>query len=124
MVEMSIVISVFLLLVLGMIEMSQMGITSQLLTRAATAGCRVAAVNGRTQADVSSAVSTLLASGGIQSSSYTLTTTPSDVTTTHIGDTIKVTISVPLSSVSWSGSPMFLGSSTVTSTSTKSSERP
>ena len=130
MVETSIVLSVFFLLVLGMIEMSQMGMASQLVTSAANAGCRVAVVNGHSQADVASAVSTLLASGGINVSSginastYTITTSPSDVTTSHLGDSITVTVSVPFSSISWLGAPMFLGASTITSSATLSSERP
>jgi len=124
MVETSIVLSVFFLIVLGMIEMSQMGMTSQLVTSAANAGCRAAVVNGHSQTDVNSAAASLLTAGGIPSSKYTLTTTPADVTTTHLGDSIKVTISVPFGNISWFGTPMFLGSSTVTATATMSSERP
>jgi len=124
MAEASIVLSVFFLLVLGMIEMSQLGMNSQVVTNAANVGCRTAVIANHSQADVSSAVANLMSAAGISSSSYTLTTTPSDVTTTHVGDPVAVTISVPFSKVSWLGTPMFLGSATVTTSATLSSERP
>ena len=124
MVEASIALSVFFFLVLGMIEMSQTGMVSQLLTSAANAGCRTAIINNHSQTDVTNAVSTVLASGGIPSSSYTLTTTPSDVTTTHLGDSITVSILVPFKNISWLGTPMFLGSATFSSSATMTSERP
>ncbi len=124
MAESSIVLSVFFLIVLGIIEMSQLGMTSQVVTNAVNAGCRVAVIANHSQADVTSAVSTLMSSAGIGSSSYTLTTTPTDVTTSHHGDSITVTVSVPFSKVSWLGTPMFLGSANVRSSATLSSERP
>ena len=133
MVEASIVLSIFFVLVLGMIEMSQMGLTSQLLASAANAGCRVAVINGHTQSDVNNAVANILASGGISSSSYTLTTmtlppsplSPStDITTAHLGDGITVTISVPFSKISWFGTPIYLGSANIVSSATMSSQRP
>ena len=86
MVEASIVLAVFFLIVLGMIEMSQFGMTSQVATNAANAACRVAVIANHSQADVNSAGSNLMSSAGIGSSSYTLTTTPADVTTSHVGD--------------------------------------
>jgi Flp pilus assembly protein TadG len=124
MVETAIVLSLFFLLLLGLIEISRLGLTSQLLSSAANSGCRVAVINGHTQNDVVSIVQSVLSSGGIGSSSYTLVTSPSDVTTTHLGDQVTVTISVPFSKVSWLSTPLFLGSATITSSATLSSERP
>jgi Flp pilus assembly protein TadG len=124
MVETAIVLSIFFLLVLGLIEISRLGLTSQLLSSAANSGCRVAVINGHTQNDVVSTVQSVLSSGGIASSSYTLVTSPSDVTTTHLGEQVTVTISVPFSKVSWLSTPLFLGSATITSSATLSSERP
>jgi hypothetical protein len=124
MVETAIVLSLIFLLVLGLIEISRLGLTSQLLSSAANSGCRVAVINGHTQDDVVSTVQSVLSSGGIGSSSYTLVTSPSDVTTTHLGDSISVTISVPFSKVSWLSTPLFLGSATIKSSATLSSERP
>jgi hypothetical protein len=123
MVETAIVLSLFFLLVLAAIELSRLGLTSQLLSSAANSGCRVAVINGHTQNDVVSTVQTVLTGGGI-GSSYTMVTSPSDVTTTHLGDSITVTISVPFSKVSWLSTPLFLGSTTITSSATLSSERP
>jgi hypothetical protein len=123
-VETAIVLSLFFLLVLAGIEISRLGLTSQLLSSAANSGCRVAVINGHTQNDVVSTVQTVLNGGGIGSSSYTMVTSPSDVTSTHLGDSITVTISVPFSKVSWLSTPLFLGSTTITSSATLSSERP
>lgn len=123
-VETSIVMSVFVLLTMGLIEVSQLGMTSQILTTAAGAGCRVAVIDGHSQADVTSEAASVLSAAGISSSSYTLTTTPGDVTTSHQGDSVTVTITVPYRNISWLGTPLFLGSATLKSSATLSSERP
>src|SRR5262249_22699001 len=107
-VEMALVLSVFFVFVFGIIEMSRLGMVSQLITDAAREGCRVAVLAGKTQSDVSSKVSTLLQSGGIRT--YSLTTTPTDVTTSVYGDQVTVTIQVSYSNVSWLRVPRFLRS--------------
>lgn len=124
MVEAAVILALFMTLVLGTIEVAQLGMTSQLLTGAVNKGCRVAVIDGKSQNDVRSTVANLLSSGGIRSSSYTLVTTPSDVATSHTGDPVTVTIAVPFRSVSWLGVPLFLGAPTLRSSSTLSSERP
>jgi len=128
MVEAAIVLPVFFLLVLGLIEISRLGMTAQLVTSAANAGCRVAVISGHTQADVTTTVQNLMSSGGIGSSSYSMVTSPSDVTTTHLAgpasvNSVTVTISVPFNRVSWLATPLFLGSVTISSSATLTSER-
>ncbi len=124
MVESSIALSVLTVLIFGAIEMSQMGMTSQVIATAASAGCRMAVINGRSQSDVTKAVASVLNSSGIKSSAYTLTTSPSDVTTSHMGDSVSVTVSVAFKNVSWFGSPFYLKTTTLSSSATMSSERP
>jgi len=128
MVEAALVLPVFFLFVLGMIEFSRLGMVAQLITSAANTGCRVAVINGHTQADVTTTVQNLMSSGGIGTSSYTMATIPTDVTTSHHGDpvfdSVTVSISVPFRNVSWLSTSLFLGSVTVKSSATLSSERP
>jgi hypothetical protein len=125
MVETAIALSLFIIvLVFGMFELARLGLTAQLLSCAANSGCRVAVINGHTQSDVTSTVQGILGGGGISSSAYTMVTSPTDVTTSHHGDQVTVTISVPFSKVSWLPTPLFLHSATIQSSATLSSERP
>lgn len=124
MAETALVLPIFFMLVLGVIEFSSLGLTSQLLTSAAHSACRVAVINNHTQAEVLSTAQSILQGGGIRSSSYTLVTFPSDVTTARLGEPVTVTISVPFKQVSWISSSFFLGSTIIRSSATLSSERP
>lgn len=124
-VEMALVLPLFIALIFAQIESARLGMVSQLLTTAAREGCRVAVVNGNTNADVTNRVNTVLNSLAITGA--TMTQTPTDCTTVHAGDspnTITVTLSVPYSRVSWLPVPYFLTSATITASATLSSERP
>lgn len=121
--ETAIVLPLFFILVLGCVEFSRFGQVEQMLASSAEQGCRVATIGGKTQADVAATVRDILASGGIGESSYTLTTSPADVTTAHRGDRITVTISVPYSKASTMNPLTYLGSATVTGSASMSSER-
>src|SRR3954452_6988074 len=74
-VEMAFVAPVFLMLVLGIIESSRLGMVSQLLTTAAREGCRVAVINGMTQPDVQGRVERVLNGSGIAVGTVTPTCT-------------------------------------------------
>jgi Flp pilus assembly protein TadG len=115
MVESALVLPMFLIFVFGMIEMSLMGMTSQLVTSAAREGCRVAVLNG----DVDAKVQEILNSGGITKYTSTISqnTSPDGLIT------ITLTISVNFSNVSWYTPPQFLGSATITASATLSSEQ-
>ena len=121
--EMATVMPVVMLLIFGFMEMAQMGMSYQLVTNAAFQGCRVAVINGYTQSDVITTAGNILSGGGIKSGNFTLVTNPANVTTSHLGDQVTVTISVPFRQVSWLA-PMLLGSTTLKSSATLSSERP
>ena len=73
---------------------------NQLLTDAAREGARVAVIPGNTTTDVTTTVQNLLNSGGI--TTYTLTITPSDTTTTNLGDPVTVAVSTPFNATAGS----------------------
>src|SRR3954471_10534617 len=76
-VEMAFVAPVFLMLIMGTIESSRLGMVAQLLTTAAREGCRVAVVSGMTQADVQNRVNAVLNGSGISVGTVTPTCTGS-----------------------------------------------
>ena len=125
-VETAIVLSTFFVFVFGMLEMSRLGMASQLVTDAAREGCRVAIINGQPQTEVTDRVQSILNAGGIRT--YTVTSlvngAPGDVTTSKLGDQVTVNISVQFRDISWLPTPRYLGSATLSSSATMSSERP
>ena len=119
MAEMALVLSLLLTLVLGVIDATRLCMVTQLLTNAARAGCRVAARNGSTPADVTFIVNTALSGSGISPS---LELNPSSIQTTQLGDQITLTLSVDYRTVSWLPTPFLYGSTTVTASAVMSSE--
>ena len=122
-VEAAFVLPVLFLLLLGFMEMSQMGMTSQMVTNAAMQACRIAVVDGYSQTDVLHSIQQTMTAEGIASGSYTVATMPTDVTTTHQGAAITVMISIPFRNIEWIP-PIFLGAVTLKASATLSSERP
>jgi Flp pilus assembly protein TadG len=122
MVEMAVVSPLLLLLILGMVEMSRLGMVSQLLTTAAREGCRTAVIEGRTLADVQARVDAVLADSGIDVG--TVSPTPEDWATAAGGTPVTLSLSVSYRDVSWLPLPRFLGSANVTASATLSCERP
>jgi Flp pilus assembly protein TadG len=122
---MAFIAPVFLALVLGIIESSRLGMVTQLLTTAAREGCRVAVINGKTQADVQSRVDAVLTGSGISVGTVTPTCpAPYSWDSSPGGTPITVSLSVPYSQVSWLPHPFFLTSATISCSATMSSERP
>jgi Flp pilus assembly protein TadG len=124
-VEMALVAPVFVLMLMGTLESSRLGMASQLITTAAREGCRVAVINGNTQSDVQARVSAVLAGSGISVGTVTPTCpSPYSWTSAPMGTPITVSLSVPYSQVSWLGTPFFLNNATVSASATLSSENP
>ena len=121
-VEMAVVFPLLLTMILGMIEMARLGMVSQLLTTAAREGCRVAVIQGKTQADVQARVNAVLAGSGI--SVGTVTPTPSNWATASTGTAVTVSLSVPYSRVTWIPLPRFLKTATIRASATMNAERP
>jgi len=112
-VEFAIVAPVFLLLVFGMIEYGRMVMVQQIITNASREGARTAVLDGATSTSVQTAVNNYLTAGSI--SGATITVSPNPPSTAQYGDPVTVTVSVPFSQVSWLPSPMYLGGTTLTS---------
>jgi Flp pilus assembly protein TadG len=122
---MAFIAPIFLMLVLGIIESSRLGMVSQLLTTAAREGCRVAVLNGMTQSDVQSRIDGVLSGSNISVGSVTPScTSPYTWDSAPGGTAITVSLSVPYTSVSWLPTPYFLNSTTISVSATMSSERP
>ena len=125
-VEMAVILPVFLVMVLGLIEASRLGMAAQLLSGAAREGCRVASLPGNDSTAVTSQITSTLSGSGI---SPTVTITCADGSTLSStapagGTAIKVTLSVPYSQIAWFAPVQYFGSMTVTASATMSSERP
>ena len=118
-VEMALVAPLLIALIMGQLESSRLGMVAQLLTTAAREGCRVAVVNGKTQANVQDRVNAVLDGSGISVGTVTPT---SGWETANTGDPIKITFSVPYSQVSWLPTPYYLKTATVAVSATMNRE--
>ena len=120
-VEFALVLPVFLSFLLGVLEFARMGMASQVLTNAAREGCRLAALPGKTATDAQNRVNSVLSASGFPNATISLT--PADPSTATGGTAIKLTVSVPFSSLSWLGESTFMNVN-VTASATFASERP
>jgi Flp pilus assembly protein TadG len=124
-VEMALVAPVLITLLLGMIEAARLGMVAQLLTTAAREGCRVAVLDGMTQADVQDRITTVLSGSGISVGTVTPTcASPYTWTAAPSGTAITVSLSVPYSHVTWLKISGFFDRATISASATMSSERP
>jgi Flp pilus assembly protein TadG len=121
-VEMAVVFPLLVAMILGMVEMARLGMVAQLLSTAAREGCRVAVIQGKTQADVQARVNAVLAGSKINVG--TVTPTPSNWATASTGTAVTVSLSVPYSQVTWLPVPKFLAGATVRAAATMNAERP
>jgi Flp pilus assembly protein TadG len=122
---MAFVAPVFVMLIMGIIESSRLGMVAQLLTTAAREGCRVAVINGMTQTDVQNRINAVLNGSGISVGTVTPTCpAPYSWDVSPGGTPITVSLSVPYSQVSWLPTPYFLKTANVSCSATMSSERP
>jgi Flp pilus assembly protein TadG len=114
MVEFAVVAPIFFLMVLGMIEFGRAMMVQALLTNAAQQGARAGSLDGAQASDVTAAVNSYLAAGGI--SGATSTATPSPPSSALPGSDVTVQVSIPYSSVSWLPAPSYLANATLSST--------
>jgi Flp pilus assembly protein TadG len=115
-VEFAVVAPLLFALALGIIEFGRAMMVLELLNNAARAGCRAGVLNGSSNTDVNSAITTALTGSGVNSPSTTIDVNGSqaDVSTSQTGDTISVTVSVGADAVTWLPVPQFLGGKTLT----------
>jgi len=112
--EFAIVAPIFLLLVIGILELGRAMMVQQVLINASRVGARQAITLGATSAEVQSAVADYAA--GVAVPSVTVSVTP-DPAAAKAGDVISVTTSVPFNAVSWLAAPWFLNGKTLTASS-------
>ena len=114
-VEFAIVAPVFVLFVMGMIEVARGLMVQEVITNAAREGARAAVVDTSTSSTVTSAVQSYLTAANISTSAATITVT---IPAVRFNGIAIVTVSVPYSKVTWVPVPRYLGSITLTATST------
>ena len=107
---------VFFLLVAGIFEFGRALMVESLLANAAQRGARLGVLNGAQTADVSAAVDSDLASGGI--SGATTSVTPDPPSDAYAGQAVTVAVHVKFSQVSWLPMPWFLKNTTLQATAT------
>lgn len=102
-VEFAVVISAFMVLVLGMVEFGRGFMVIHLLTNAARAGCRQGVLEGQSTATITTAVNARLTGAGIQgaTTSVQVNGVVADASTALANDDITVVVSVPVASVTW-----------------------
>lgn len=113
-VEFAIVVPIFILLIIGFIELGRALMVQQVLTNASRVGARSAAMLNSTQAEVSNVVAEYAEGVSVSSAQVEISPDPAAAAT---GDEITVTVSVDFSSVSWLPSPWFLNGATLTASS-------
>ena len=106
-VEMAMVLPVFVIAMLGIIELGRGIMVCQLLENASREGARMAILDNTTNAQVTSAAQTFMQNAAnIAPSNVTVSinvagSNSAPLSSANPGDLITVTVSVPFSSVSW-----------------------
>lgn len=117
-VEFAIVAPVFILLVLGMIEIGRGVMVQQIITNAAREGARWAVLDGATSSSVQSQVRNYLQQASLSSAQASAATINVDIPTNKYGNPATVTVSIPYAQVSWVPLPRFLNGKTLSAAST------
>jgi Flp pilus assembly protein TadG len=101
--EFAVVAPLFFLLIFGLVEFGRCLMVQHLLTNAARQGCRVAVIEGKTTADVTTTVNNLLSGQGINGATTTVQVNgaTADASTAGAGDQINVSVSIPAGATSW-----------------------
>jgi Flp pilus assembly protein TadG len=102
-VEFAVVISVFLLFVMGLVEIGRGFMASHLLTNAARVGCRQGILQSQSTATITTAVNTVLSSQGVEGAITTVQVNGAvaDASTAKSNDDITVIVSAPVASLTW-----------------------
>jgi Flp pilus assembly protein TadG len=122
--ELALVFPIFLMLILALLEATQLCMITQALSTAAREGARVAVINGNTNSDVTTRINTILTSAGLTDVNTVLS--PTDCTSAHITsspNTVTVTLTYTFTS-GWAGTSLYFNGAQLTGTAAMSSERP
>jgi Flp pilus assembly protein TadG len=107
--EMALVLPVLLMLSLGVVDYGYYFFVKNTLQGAASAGVRAAIPPGATNANVTGVVSSMMTAAGLQNSGYTVSLTPTDVSTATQGQTVTVTITCTWSNCGTHALPTTMG---------------
>ncbi len=112
-VEFAIVAPVAFITILGVMEVGSGLMAMHLLNDAAMAGCRVGIIEGKSSANIQSAATAVLTAEGISGETATVKVNDgsTDASSAGVGDEITVTVSVPVSKISWVPVLKYLGGS-------------
>jgi len=123
-VEFAVVVPVFVIVILGMIEVGRAVMVQQILTNASREGARRAVLDGMSETDVQQAVVDYMSRANISIDATNVTVVSNPPVSPDYANSMTVTVTVPFSQVSWLPSPIyFKGSSgTLVATSTMRQE--
>ena len=105
-VEMAIVLPLLLLLTFAMIEYGWLFSKSQQVTNATRQAAREAALHEATDDEVVQTIIDFMQKSGLGDSGYTYTIEPGSINNLNRGETVKVEITVPYSSITLTGLPL------------------
>jgi Flp pilus assembly protein TadG len=105
---------------MGMIEYGRMVMVQQILTNASREGARLAVLDGITDSNVQTTVSSYLSGANITGA--TVTVTSNAPVAPDYANSMTVLVKIPFSQVSWLPSPMYLGGKTLSATTTMRKE--
>jgi Flp pilus assembly protein TadG len=113
-VEFALIAPLFMLMVLGMIEVGRAIMVQQILTNASREGARRAVLDGATDTEVESFVNTYLNNASLPSATVTFPQgKPQDA---GFGAPVEVRVSIPFGQVSWVPAPMYIGGKNLVAT--------
>jgi Flp pilus assembly pilin Flp len=110
-VEFALVAPIFLLMVLGMVEVGRAIMVQQIITNASREGARQAVLDGSTGTNVENYVNTYL--NGVSLPDATVTFPQGQPQDADYGEPVEVHVSIPFGQVSWLPSPMYLSGKTL-----------
>ena len=108
-IEMVLVLPLLLMLSFGAVEYGYLLYVKNTLVGAAQNGVRAGVPASATNSSVTTAVSNTMTAAGLQSSGYTVTTSPADVSTAAAGSSVQVTVSCTWGNIGVSPLPTWLG---------------
>jgi Flp pilus assembly protein TadG len=112
-VEFAVVAPVFLMLIIGIIELGRGIMVNHQLGDAARLGCRAAVIEGKSTSAVTSTVTNYLTSMGLSGSTVTVKVNGSgaDASSAQANDDVTVQVSLPVSGFTWVPGARYLAGS-------------
>ena len=111
-VEFALIAPLFMLMVLGMIEVGRAIMVQQIITNASREGARRAVLDGATDTEVRTFVNTYLNNASLPSANVGF---PQGLPqNAEFGEPVEVEVQIPFNQVSWLPGPMYLGGQNLT----------